>query len=76
MTGYEKIIHNSKSTITLKENELYLITNEPLNSENQVIKPTSISISENKIKDLYLTEDFLYIYDGKNLHIFSYKSSK
>jgi hypothetical protein len=76
MTGYEKIIHHKKNIIVLKENKLFLFLNDPLDSENQTIKPINITIPENKIKDLYLTEDFLYIYDGKNLHTFSYKSSK
>jgi hypothetical protein len=76
MVGYEKIIHSHKNTIALKENRLFLLVNDPLNRENQIITPINIAISENKIKDLYLTEDFLYIYDGKNLHTFSYKSSK
>jgi len=76
MMGYEKIIHYNKNTVALKENELFLVVNDPLNSENLTVKPINITISENNIKDLYLTEDFLYIYDGKNLYTFSYKSSK
>ena len=76
MTGYEKIIHHNKNIVALKKNELFLIVNDPINSENQTVKPINITIPENNIKDLYLTKDFLYIYDGKNLHTFSYKSSK
>jgi len=76
MIGYEKIIHHNKIAIALKENKLFLVANDPLNSENLSINPLNITISENNIKDLYLTDDFLYIYDGKNLHTFSYKSSK
>ena len=76
MTGYEKIIYHNKNIIALKENELFLVKKDPLNLESLIIKPINITLPENKIKDLYLTEDFLYIYDGKNLLIFSYKSSK
>jgi hypothetical protein len=76
MIGYEKIVHHNKNIIALKENELFLIVNDPLNSEHQTVKPINITIAENKIKDLYLTDDFLYIYDGKTLDTISYKLSK
>jgi hypothetical protein len=76
LMGYEKIVLHKKNIIALKKNALYSIVNSPLNSENPDIKQINITIPENTIKDLYLTDDFLYIYDGKNLHTFSYKSSK
>jgi hypothetical protein len=76
MTGYEKIIHHNKNTIALKDNKLFSISNDLLNIENTTVKPINITIPENNLKHLYLTEDFLYIYDGNNLHTFSYKSSK
>ena len=76
MTGFEKIVHHNKNIIALKENGLFLVINDPINIENRTIMPINLTISENKIKDLYLTEDFLYIYDGKNLQTFSYKLSK
>ena len=76
MMGYEKIVHHNKNTIALKENELFLVANDPLNSGNLSVKPIHITLSENNIKDLYLTEDFLYLYDGKKLHTFSHKLSK
>jgi hypothetical protein len=76
MMGYEKIVHHNKNTIALKANEIFLVVNDPLNSENLSVKPIHITPSENNIKDLYLTEDFLYLYDGKKLHTFSHKLSK
>lgn len=76
MTGFEKIVHHNKNIIALKENGLFLVINDPINIENRTIMPINLTISENNIKDLYLTEDFLYIYDGKNLQTFSYKLSK
>jgi hypothetical protein len=76
MMGYSKITYHNKNIIALKENELFLVVNDPINLENRTIMPINLTISENKIKDLYLTEDFLYIYDGKNLQTFSYKLSK
>ena len=76
MEGYKKIVHHNKNTIALKENELFFVVNDLLNPEYQTVNPINITISENSIKDLYLTEDFLYIYDGKSVQTFSYKSSK
>lgn len=76
MEGYKKIVHHNKNTIALKENELFFVVNDSLNPEYQTVNPINITISENSIKDLYLTQDFLYIYDGKSVHTFSYKSSK
>jgi hypothetical protein len=76
MMGYEKIIHHNKTIIALKENALFLVVNDPSISDILTVKPINITITENNIKDLYLTEDFLYIYDGKKLHTFSFKLTK
>lgn len=76
VAGFEKIVQHNKNIIALKKNELFLITDNQLGVGKQSVKPINITIPENTIKDLYLTKDFLYIYDGKKLHTFSYKSSK
>jgi hypothetical protein len=76
MKGYEKIIYHGKHIIALKENKLFLLDYDSLNTGKPIIRPINVGIPENNIKDLYLTEDFMYIYDGKNLHTFSTKLSK
>jgi len=59
-----KIVIHENSLLVLKENELLYISEDNVMSLN-------IPISENTIKDLYLSKDFMYIYDGKKLHTFS-----
>lgn len=66
---YLKMIEYDKMMAVLQENQIILIT------ENSV-KPIKLPISENTIKDLQLTRDFLYIYDGNKLHTFSFKQPK
>ncbi|MBX2829201.1 MAG: hypothetical protein KTR22_13630 [Flavobacteriaceae bacterium] len=61
MEGYEKLVRNGDSLIGLKENNLYWITPE-------AVSPMEFQLAENPIKDLQLTQEFLYIYDGKLLH--------
>jgi hypothetical protein len=60
LEGFETIVRNGKNIIGLKENELYLI-------KDKAIIPLEITFIENSIKDLQLTQEFLYIYDGKEL---------
>lgn len=67
--GFTKIVQHEKTVIGLKGNELFFI------SENS-IKPIKIPVYENPIKELQLTKDFLYIYDGKKLHEFSITQPK
>ena len=74
--GFDKIIQHNKIILGLSKNELFLIAENELDTEILSVKPIKVLIPENTIKDLYLTEDFLYIYDGNTLHTFSYKSSK
>jgi len=65
----EKIIQFNEELIILKNNELYKIA-ENTKEINPYFNP------EITIKDLQLTRDFLYIYDGKNLHTFSINQPK
>tara|TARA_R110002072_G_scaffold12987_2_gene55156 strand:+ start:23107 stop:23883 length:777 start_codon:yes stop_codon:yes gene_type:complete len=62
--GFTKIVQHEKNLVALKQNTLYLITENTIN-------PLKIPLSENPIKDLQLTKEFLYIYDGNKLHTFS-----
>jgi hypothetical protein len=67
--GFTKIVQHEKTVVGLKGNELFFI------SENS-IKPIKLPVYENLIKELQLTKDFLYIYDGKKLHEFSITQPK
>ncbi|MEZ4874708.1 MAG: hypothetical protein R2793_04490 [Flavobacteriaceae bacterium] len=69
LEGFEKIVQYSKTVLGLKENNLYLI------GENTV-RPLPIPLNEKPIKDLQLTQDFLYIYDGKTLYTFTLTQPK
>lgn len=67
--GYQNLALQDTNLLVTKGSELFLITE---NSE----APIKLPISEKAPKDLYLTKDFLYIYDGNNLHTFSIKNPK
>ena len=66
---FERIVQQEEKVVALKNNELYLI------AENSV-QPLKSPLPENTIKDLQLTQDFLYIYDSKFLYTFSLTQPK
>lgn len=68
--GYERIIQQNENLIALKENSLYYIPDFAKRNEAISHETVKLSFPEITIKDLQLTNDFLYIYDGKNLHTF------
>ena len=68
--GYEKIIQQNENLIALKENSLYYIPDFAKRNEAISRETVKLSFPEITIKDLQLTNDFLYIYDGENLHTF------
>jgi len=67
--GFEKIIQLNENLIAIKNNALYYISKETKET-TQIISP------EINIKDLQLTQDLLYIYDGKKLHTFKLTLAK
>ncbi len=69
MDGFESMAFYNKNLITEKDNELYFIP-ESFQLGKKIFSP------DFNIKDLQLTQDFLYIYDGKQLHTFSLKLPK
>lgn len=64
IVGYEKLVQQNENLVVLKENSLFYISGNS-------VKPIKIPLSENRIKDLHLTQDLLYIYDGINILKFS-----
>ncbi|WP_051285453.1 hypothetical protein [Aequorivita capsosiphonis] len=69
--GYEKIIQQNENLIALKENTLYYLPDFAKRNEETLRETTKLELPKMEIKDLQLSNDFLYIYDGKNLHTFT-----
>lgn len=69
--GYEKIVQQNENIVALKENTLYYIPNFAKRDVESLAETVTLDLPEITIKDLQLTNDFLYIYDGKNLHTFT-----
>ncbi|SRX54544.1 hypothetical protein [Aequorivita sp. CIP111184] len=68
--GYEKIIQQNENLVALKENSLYYIPDFAKRNDAISHETVKLQLPEITIKDLQLTNDFLYIYDGENLHTF------
>lgn len=68
---YEKIVQQNENLIALKENTLYYIPDFAKRNGDKPRETVKLDVAEMNIKDLQLTNDLLYIYDGKYLHIFS-----
>ncbi len=68
--GYEKIVQQNENLVALKQNELYYIPDFARRNETILNETVKLQLAEITIKDLQLTNDFLYIYDGENLHTF------
>ena len=69
LQGFNTIVRNGKTLIGLKENKLYLLSGE-------TVSPIDLDFNENNIKDLHLTQEFLYIYDGNKLFTFTLTQPK
>ncbi len=62
--GFQKIIHHNENLIAIKDNTLYYI-------DKKTREITELKSPEINLKDLQLTQDFLYIYDENRIHKFS-----
>ena len=69
--GYEKIVQQNENLVALIDNSLYYIPDFAKRNEDSPKETVKLELPEMTIKDLQLTNDFLYIYDGKNLHTFT-----
>lgn len=61
--GFQRIVQLNENLVALKDNGLYYI-------DKEAREITKIKSPEINIKDLQLKQDFLYIYDGKEVHTF------
>lgn len=69
--GFEKVVQQNENLIALKENTLYYIKDFARKMNDPFEGPQQLEIPEMDIQDLELSKDFLYIYDGNNLHTFT-----
>jgi len=67
--GYELLVQHNENVIAMKENMLFYFSEGSSDSN-------LLQIPEITVKELQLTRDFLYIYDGKTLHTFSITQPK
>jgi hypothetical protein len=65
------ITQNDEDVWVVKNNEIFRYAEPGLNSPTKPSKAKKISLPEITVKQLHLTQDFLYIYDGKTLHQFT-----
>jgi hypothetical protein len=73
--GIERIIQQNEQLIALKNNELQF--QAKLDEDTVLLlNPLKLPLPENNVKDLQLTQDFLYIYDGLNIHSFTLTQPK
>lgn len=69
--GFEKIVQQNENVVAVKDNSLWYIPDFPRHLDKTPREPVTLDLPDITIKDLYLSNDFLYIYDGKNLHTFT-----
>lgn len=69
--GFEKIVQFNENLVALKDNSLYYISDFAKRNGEALDEIVKLELPEMTIKELQLTNDFLYIYDGKNLHTFT-----
>ncbi|AVI50208.1 hypothetical protein C5O00_03095 [Pukyongia salina] len=73
--GFEKIIQQNEQLIAVKNNEIHF--QAQLDSDTVLLlNPLKVPLPENNVKDLQLTQDFLYIYDGLSVHSFTLTQPK
>ena len=73
--GFSRIYMLNNEVIGQSDTEIF-ITKWAEESMEQPFKPVKIPLSENPIKDLQLTQDFLYIYNGLDIQAFSITQPK
>jgi hypothetical protein len=62
--GFEKMVQHNQTIIAVKDKSLYLIDKES-------VLAIPFQFGEKPIKELQLTQDFLYIYDGNILYTYT-----
>ena len=70
MEGFTKIVQQNENIIALKENDLFYLS--PLKDESVIKQMDGLNFNSTEItiKDLQLTQDFLYIYNENKISTF------
>lgn len=71
VTGGDLITQNDEDVWIVKNNEVFSYGEPGLHSPEKPTEIKKILLPEITVKQLHLTQDFLYIYDGKILHQFT-----
>lgn len=74
--GVNNITQLDENVWLVTANELFFVAEPGLHSLTKPSTVKKIALPEITIKQLHLTQDFLYIYDGKLLHTFSVEQPK
>ena len=69
--GFEKIVQQNENLVALKGDSLYYIPDFAKRNNEIFQDEVQLELPEMPIKDLQLSNDILYIYDGNNLHAFT-----
>ncbi len=69
--GYDKIVQQNENVLAIKDNSIYYIPDFVKRTDEVLGETIKLELPEITIKDLQLSNDFLYIYDGNNLHTFT-----
>ncbi len=76
MNGGDFIVQNDEDVWVVKSNEVFRYAEPGLHSPEKPSEVEKIKLPEITVKQLHLTQDFLYIYDGKTLHQFTNNQPK
>jgi hypothetical protein len=66
--GYEKIFQQNENVYALKEQTLYFVSKLSEDEPVAAFQKITLPLQEKQVQGLYLTQDFLYLYDGNHLH--------
>ncbi|PVW17141.1 hypothetical protein [Marixanthomonas spongiae] len=66
--GFINVLQQDERVLGVKENSLYYLAQISEGTTKKYPEAIKIPLPQITIKDLSLTQEFLYIYDGKNIH--------
>jgi len=76
ITNARFITQNDEDVWIVKNNEVFRYTEPGLHETKKPSTEKKVPLPEITVKQLHLTQDFLYIYDGKTLHQFTNNQPK
>lgn len=65
--GFERIFQQDEKIYAIKNNELFRFSSEAGNDVDKNSEIKKIEVPQINLMDVYPTQDFLYIYDGKSI---------